>query len=227
MNNQLALSVVILFCIASIFSCAPGEVEVYFPSDFVKDNKVIINGEHNLVDHVGEGTHSFIKIAVGEFSVDVNGKTTKLNTAKGGLLNLNEEEYVIYPIFYTSDFQKENTGLFVPIIVDSVVYLNKNSALLKLPENQQMPLILKEASKPYDSKRIKRQKTGVIGKKDFFAERSWELGIIDEIPDEITVYDKESALKTKLIVAPLFRIQTMLSDDYWSKDLRESAPVSP
>jgi|GEM_PF-2938455 len=229
--KKLVKSIYLVLCISCIYSCAPSEVDVYFPADFVKENEVIINGEHNLADHAGEQAYSSIKIPKGKLSVSINGETKEVSTRKGGLLNLNGEEFVVYSIFYSSNANQKDPG-GIPIVVDSIAYFNKNSVFMRLPEDQRIRQAQKIGMKSYDASKANNFNTGVVRKQDFFAEKGWDLDINDEIPEEMTVRTSgskknASATKTILLRAAVFKLQAMLSDEYWTVDLRESTPVTP
>jgi len=220
MNNQ---SLLLLLALTLLISC---KVEVQFPSAFVSENEVILDGI-NLKDHIAEEeSHSTVEVSSGLVDVSINGETRQVNIKKDGLLNLTEEEYVVMPIMYSTAASTQNS-MNIPLIVDSIVYQPKNSILKQLNKGEFDPKqAIELASKKFNSRRIESFKSGVIQSTDFFVEKCWDYDIGEEVPEEISIRvskNSRNAVETKsmLMQGSLFRVYAMISDEYDIYDLRD------
>jgi len=223
MNHQFLKYAIISFILFCLTSC---KVDVYFPSEFVKKNEVILNGKYNLADYIQETEYSVIEINYGTIEVLINGEEREVNTLEGGMLNLNQEEFVIYPILYSSTTYQKYEGFGFPIVVDSTVYYRRNTLMgditaEQIDKNEE----IKRGYVPYNLRKAKDFKSGVIRSTDFFAEKGWDFDINEDPPKEISIRTNRGRtgdLKSKLISSKMFKILTIVSDEYISVDLRSS-----
>ncbi len=223
MSRQIFKYTLISFILFCLTSC---KVDVYFPSEYVKNNEVILNGKYNLADYVQETEYSVIEINHGTIEVLINGEEREVRTLKGGMLNLNQEEFVIYPILYSSTTYQQYKGFGFPIVVDSTVYYRRNTIMGDVSAEQiDKNKEIKRGYVPYDLRRAKDFKSGVIRSTDFFAEKGWDFDINEEPPKEIKIKTngrRTGDLKSKLVSSKMFKILTIVFDDYISVDLRSS-----
>ena len=182
-----------------------------------------MNGEFNLKDHIGESDYSKIEIKKGNIGVSINGEAKEITTKKGGMLNLNSEEFVIYPIKYSSHASSNSRQHTSSLVIDSTIYYIENPNFVGLDLDQK--LYVDNAIKEYSANGVKRMKTGVIAKTDFFAEEAWDFDIDEEIPEEIKVTRNRNSgdvleHKSKLMSGPMFQVIAILSEEYKTIDLR-------
>ena len=225
MNYQLlkyTILSIILFCLTSC------KVDVYFSSEFVKENEVLLNGKYNLADYTQDTEYSVIEINSGTFEVSINGKEREVYTRQGGMLNLNEEEFVIYPLIYSSISYQRYNGFGFPIVVDSTVYYRRNTLMGEISAEQiDKEKEIKRGYVPYDLRIARTFKTGVIRSTDFFAEKGWDFDINEDPPEKISIRTNSNSgrtgeLKSKLLSSKSFKILTLVSDEFVSADLRSS-----
>lgn len=109
----------------------------------------------------------------------------------GGIINLDNTEYVIYPIEYSSS--KIGIGSMrteTPILIDSfIVFKNREVFGKKVPMSDKklrelMPKIEKNVS---DAHANKTRKFTKVGKDQFYIHKSWDFNLNDNIPETIEV----------------------------------------
>jgi len=225
-------SILIVLIILFLSSCS-SDVSFQFPTDFVKENTVIINDKFDLKDYVSENNYSSIITKGGEVSISINGQITNINTTKGGLINLNKEKFVIFPIYYGKSKFIAYPGSPRPILIDSVLYFNK-----EITRNSDDDLV-KQAKEftdmPFDPLKNKELELSVAKESDLFIEKIWHLDITDEIPEklEVKVERNEDAIfqdddnvrtwRTTIMPTDFFVFYCMMSEDFESRDLRKSS----
>lgn len=110
----------------------------------------------------------------------------------GGIINLDNTEYVIYPIEYSSS--KLSIGAMrneTPIIIDSfIVFKNKEMFGKKVPTSDKkllamMPKIEKNVVSDVDA--TKTHKFTKVGKDQFYIHKSWDFNLNDHIPETIEI----------------------------------------
>jgi len=219
-----------LFILASIFLCScASDANILFPTEFVQNNDVIINGDIDLKEFVGAEEFSSFEVSKGDISVSINGKVTDVNVNKSGLLNLNKEQYVIFPIYYGESFMVSWSGTPRPILIDSVLYYN--SEIASRGVSDLLETANKHADEPYNPEKSKELELVLINEDVMFVEKNWEIDINEEIPDQIEVrVSKESGGSTMNVrtwrrtikKANYFKIYCLLSEDFEATDLTKS-----
>ncbi len=223
-------SICLPFILIFICSCAP-EVTIFYPSDFVKENTVIINNEIDLKDLITEENYSSFVTSAGNVSLSINGEVKKITTQKGGLLNLNKEDFVIFPIYYGNSTFPAWDGAPRPIMIDSVLYYS--NFLEKSSDSTLLAMVDKYTDFPYNPKKSKDLELSKVLKEDFFVEKIWDFDISQDIPEQIEVQVKQNSISiggdnnirsSKRIIrkANFFKVYTLLSEDFNSRDLRDS-----
>lgn len=210
---------VLLIFLFALVSCS-NQVEISFPSNFAKENEVIINNEHNLKDYIQETDYSFIAINKGVTDVMINGKEKSIDILEDGLLNLNEEEFVIFPIIYGMD--NPYYGLMPQsVLIDSTLFYRSTS---KFSEE----FYIKYHLTDYEATGKLKVTNGMasIKKTDLFTRHKWHIGLNDEIPEELEVevksenQDKASGRQYVIRTASAFKLHALLTQDYISIDLK-------
>lgn len=209
-----------------LFSACSKSVDIQFPSKFVKENEVIINNKLNLKDLAGENAYSSFTIENGEIMVSINGQSKTIETSKGGILNLEKSEFVIFPVYYRMGEESFPTsqGLPRPIMIDSMIVYNKK--MLRGSKEEEIIEVASKNNGPYIAEKVNMFELTKVNKSEFFIEKNWEINITDEIPDEISVSvssETQSASVSKYAIKPAseFLVMALFTGEYSIINLRE------
>ena len=206
----------ILFLLVSCSS----KVDITFPTEFVKNNKVVLNGEFNLQDNIQDGKYSTIAIKPGAITVDVNGEVKKFRTVKGGLLNLDERNYMVFPIDYGG--RSQTAGKSNIVFVDSILYFGID--YVGLADSVYNDIAAKAKLLPYHSQRAEKRELSVVNKTDFFAERSWVNSLQDEIAESVEIKNNSanSGVVSHKTIRPIgqFQFYCLTNERFGLFDLR-------
>lgn len=218
------MRLILFIFIISLISCGERTVDIYFPSQFVNENEVIINSDFHLRSDSTEVAYAYVSVPQGKINVSVNGEQQEITTTKGGILNLNKEEFVIFPIIYGTVNSMDILPIYV--MVDSTVYYKETSKYNEkfFRENLENG---KESSNKINTMNgdlalIK------IGKDDFFTEHNWDVSLLEEIPEEVKVYgDAGQAGAVMRVVrgSTFFQVYALMSGEYKSFSMREPEVV--
>lgn len=186
------------FFILLLTSCS-SKVDIFFPSKFVNDNEVMINEKFNLKDYVTNNEYSKVNLSNGEIHISINGIKSSFETDEGGLLNLEGNEFVIFPVYYQLGDQQwpSSDGMPRPILVDSFVFYN-NKMFHNLPKETYINIALANDKKKFDPTTAKNFETTKINKGDFFIEKVWEINLDEIIAENISV--NTSSETTSMII---------------------------
>lgn len=203
---------VLLFSALCILNgCINESVSVIVNSDFIEKNNILIDGDKVIHDDTAK-RYQKILIKPGDHKVSINGgKEKQFNVGKkGGLLNLDEQEYVLMPIHYQTKESIMSSSRPIPVIFDSLVVLHKNSSMDQ-----------EEIIKSLSNKTLKGTAMYCggekYGKDKLFINKKWHYGIDEEIPSEINgkrPQGWELEVRTKLMDANLFFLFAKVSEEY-------------
>ncbi len=206
----------------TLLSCS-SEVEIFYPSNYVKENTVIINDDINLKDRVGSESYSSVMVSNGEVNVLINDVAKSFDTRRGGMLNLNSEEFVIFPVIYGSN---AIAGTIMPhsVVIDSTIYFKDQRGF-----NEDFFLMhhVKDGSDPDVFKLTNAMSS--IGSETFFQEKRWDININQEIPEEIREKQNKDIIggptgsRMVLRSGDVFKLYTMLTDEYKAIDMRSDS----
>lgn len=139
----------------------------------------------------------------------------------GGIINLDNTEYVIYGIEYSSS--KMGIGSMkseTPILIDSfIVFKNKEVFGKKIPMSDEklltmMPKIEKNVSDA-DAKKINTFTK--VGKDQFYIHKSWDYNLNDQIPETIEIKGVGgSTIKYSAMRADYFLLSLYLGNTEYS-----------
>lgn len=211
-KTKILCDFVLLFSsLCILIGCSNEPVSVIVNSDFIEKNNILIDGVKVRHDETAK-RYQKILIKPGDHKVSINGgKEKQFNVSKmGGLLNLDEQEYVLMPIHYQTKESITTSSRPIPVIFDSLVALHKN-----LGTDQEK--IIKFLS----NKRFKGSAMYCggekYGKDELFINKKWHYGIDEEIPSEINEERPqgwELEVRTKLMEANLFFLLAKISEEY-------------
>jgi hypothetical protein len=195
---KIALSLMLL---SFLFSCTKSKAKIYFNNEFLSKNKVIIDDTVSLKTNAGKSKFDFISLAIGEHSVKINnGNPMKFNAVDDGILNIAQQEFVIFSIkFSTEDEDNHVFSRPTPIIIDDFVVVNDDSAHHKNNPLQATDSFYKANAKDdkvYNPQDEKVRDLTKVPKTVLFIEKSWDYAIDEKIPETIQVYNKKKKAKT-------------------------------
>jgi hypothetical protein len=200
------------------------------------NHKILVDGK-TLFNLKGDTTIA-VKLTPGRHFLQVNDSAKRefVVPEKGGLVNLNNQEYVVYEIKYTSGgtspgLDMDPFRMKSAILIDSFVIIPKtrstpaDSALRAL-----IPKLMKKqstANASLSNENVRGLK--LIGKDQFFIEKFWDYSMTDSIPETIEIQTSkysignDSRTKTSIVRSGIFLMSVLLSDqdEYIVKSLHE------
>ncbi|MGC4100154.1 hypothetical protein [Ferruginibacter sp.] len=235
-----------LLCIIVLASCSSDPVKVVIDKKDLATGKITIDGkeQYNFKDSVitvtlKPGKHSFVlnNDPVKDFTVG----------EKGGLLNLDNQEYVAYEIEYAEQssekkFSLNSMTVKAMVLIDSFIILPKGAfgrqsdssirnllPKLKEAKNGNYYFSMSPNGNDYD---VNESIHGVkkFGKDKLYIERFWDYSLGEKIPESLTITTQKNAIsfgassttRTSIIHAPLFSLMARLSpDEYLVKTIAE------
>lgn len=186
------------------------DVNVYVNSEFIGNNKVVIDDTLILKKNDCTNTYCMFILKSGEHTLSINNTKVKLEIGnKGGILNVDHQDFVIFPIRYSS---KNNTianaivNIDLPIIIDSLIIYEKT---LAPNQTDLVELLNKKSFREF----VNIDKIQKINKDQLFINKTWDYDMYENSPDTIeSQYVAED--KKKIAKAELFLIYAKLSDEY-------------
>jgi hypothetical protein len=210
-----------ILLLAWLISCnTKKDVDVLVNSSFIKANNVIVDDTIDLKKFASKDSFTIIPFKSGEHKLSVNKKVLKNFTVgtKGGILNLDHQAYVIFPIKYKTDNDVLGNASFMsglPIIIDSTVIYQKT-----LAKNQTELISLLKSPNFKDMITNSHVK---IEKDQLFIDKDWDYGINEKIPDTIiTSTEMVVQFKKKIDYTYTFLAYAFLSDDYNIEKITET-----
>jgi hypothetical protein len=230
------------FLIIFLASCSSTPVKVFIDKKDLSsgkisiDSKQVYNFKNSVIDiDLMPGKHSFI----------LNNDPSKDFTVgeNGGLLNLDNQEYVAYEVEY-SEQNNNNNGinfntlrLKAIVLIDSFVIIPKSGMglypdsslrkiLPKLQESVNGNYFFSGGGTQGDSYDTNESIQGIkkFGKGKLYIERFWDYSIGEKIPQTLTVtttkssisFGNSSTTRNAVIHVPLFLLSARLSPDEYS-----------
>jgi hypothetical protein len=235
-----------LVLIIAFASCSSDPVKIVVDKKDLTTGKITIDGKqtYNFKDSVVSfelmpGKHSFV----------LNNEAPKEFTVgeQGGLLNLDNQEYVAYEIEYAeqnsnSNFSMNSMSMKAMVMIDSFIIIPKagfgrqaDSSLrkvlpdLKAAKNGNFFFRFKGEGNPYDTDQsvhgLKK-----FGKDQLYIERYWDYTLGEEVPQTLTIMTKKNSIsfgsssttRTSIMHAPIFLLMARLSpEEYTIKSIAE------
>lgn len=215
----------IITCIAILASgCSvePVEVVIDRSAEDGVASTIVIDGKVTL--HFKGDSTTAIQLEPGNHYVQVNDSTRQeFNvTSKGGILNLSNNDYVIFDVRYTDDKKKKLDIDMMrqrsSVLIDSFLVVPKQ---YRKPSNAQLKNIVEKLQRndlsqnsdgePYRSGLKK------VGKGQLFIPKTWDYNMTDSIPEVLSVEagGKNShtiALRKTILREKLFLYNILFSD---------------
>jgi hypothetical protein len=161
-----------------------------------------------------------IHLLVGEHTLKAKNVDQKFTVKKeGGIINLDNTEYVIYPVEYSTSGKSPFGGLKNggPILIDSFIIFKNREVLGKViptSDKQLMTLLpkLEENEKnPVETEKAQFMK---LGKNQFYIHKFWDYNMNDVIPETIeTKGISGTVVKYSVMRANYFLLSLFLGND--------------
>ena len=206
------IAVYLLISLVFLAACTKKKVnvDVYVNFQFIRSNKVII--DDTLILRKDDCANQFCKFVLksGEHTLSINNTKETLKIGKlGGILNIAHQDFVIFPIKYSSPDNAIADAVFttdMPIIIDSLIVYEKNVA-----RNQDD--LIEFLKKPEAKEILSNSKLEKFGKDQLFINKSWDYGMYEELPKTIESKYVATHIR-KVIDAKLFLIYAKFNDEY-------------
>jgi len=225
----------LLFCAFSLlflFSCSTEnkKLNILIDAHYGKAVKLIFDGKDTLT--IARDTSLLYSTTEGVHKVSVNDSTAKEFTVgeKGGLLNLNNREFVAYEIKYVSqDNSRANFADFNDFVLKSTILIDSfvvvpNGLLSKADSSIRQILPKLRESGTYYSGGIHESDDAFHGLKKFgknklFVDKFWDYDLFDEIPQTISVQTSKYAVgNTSATRSSILPVNTFLIYAFLNKD---------
>lgn len=163
------------------------------PMDIVIDDSIKI--------HLVSDTSLDLRLLVGEHVLKAKGLSKTFEVEKeGGIINLDNTEYVLYGIEYATGKTNIFGGMHseLPILIDSfIVFKNREVLGKKVPVSdksllEKLPMIEKNVSAPGEKGKAHFTK---VGKDQFYIPKFWDYNLNDEIPETIEIKGPSGIVK--------------------------------
>jgi hypothetical protein len=201
--------------VSVLISCSKSKRSVAYNASYCKEHVVKIDDTLTLKSDSKDGYAKF-ELNGGEHTLTIDGgKPTTFEVDKNGILNIANEEFVIFPIEFT--IGKKNPllgGTFgMPnwIIIDSFAVGNKR--FLGSAEKTKKDRVLK-AGKGREDNELQ-----LTEKSQLYINEAWDIGLADETPENVKEYVRKgttsaSVYRKKVIEAQTFLIYAMVAGSY-------------
>jgi hypothetical protein len=227
-------TLVIIVLLLSSCKTEPVDVVIDRMTDDSSVAKIVIDGKITL-RFTGDSTTA-IKLKPGSHFVQVNDSAKQHFEVgeKGGILNLSREEYVVYPIKYTSggsnSYSTDIYSMHGPssaILIDSFVITSKT---LNPISADRFRNIAKELTDGPDSTRFPNPTSlHKIGKGKLFIDKAWDYSMTDSIPETVEIRSSSSynlntsTVRTSILRSRSFLFAVLLTeqDEFVVKSLSE------
>jgi hypothetical protein len=209
-----------LLIIAVLLGCnGKRNVDIVVNGDYVRKNNVVIDDSIDLGKIASKDSFIVFTLKPGVHKLSVNkDKTENFRVGKfGGILNVDHQAYVIFPIKYEVEKNILSNSTFqvgLPILIDSTIIYQKI-----LAKNQKDLLTVLKNPNIEDLTSNSHLK---IEKDQLFINRFWDYGINEEIPETINVSAGMSVnYKRKIAYTYTFLAYAFLSDEYIIEKISE------
>lgn len=235
MSTLFSISV-FLFSLILLSSCGgesfTGPVKIAINKRAEKPIKIVIDGKETF--NVKSDTTFAWTLSQGKHTVSVDDSTAREFTVgkRGGLLNLDDRDFVVYEIRYTSQDPSAIKGFDInsmivksTILIDSFIIVpkgplsNADSSLRKiLPDLQKSKNGTYYAGYKGENEEAFHGLTR-IGKGKLFIDKFWDYNLADEIPETLTIQTSKysvgnvSATRSSIMVADYFLIYAIMNQE--------------
>jgi hypothetical protein len=195
-------------------SCSSKKRSVAYNVAFCKEHVVKIDDTLTLISDTRD-RYAKLVLMGGEHSLSIDGgKPTTFDVDDNGILNLANEEFVIFPLEYYIGRRGSTASTLRPnsIVIDSFA-VGSQFFLGMYADKLKKRYILEDSKGSADSELKKTDKD------QLYISEAWEIGLADEAPRSVKEYvdkDKTSAstYRTKVVEAKSFLLYALETREY-------------
>ena len=201
--------------VSLLISCSKSKRSVAYNASYSKEHVVKIDDTLTLKPD-SKDSYAKLELYDGKHTLSIDGgKAQPFEVDKNGILNIANEEFVIFPIEFT--IGKKNPllgGTFgMPnwIIIDSFAVGNKR--FLGSAEKTKKDRVLKAGKGKEDNE------LQLTDKSQLYINEAWDIGIADETPENVKEYVSKgttsaSVYRKKVIEAKTFLLYSIATGSY-------------
>jgi hypothetical protein len=202
--------------VSVLISCSEKKRSVAYNASYCKEHVVKIDDTMTLKSD-SKDRYAKLKLNGGEHTLSIDGgKPKTFEVDKNGILNIANEEFVVFPIEFT--IGKKNpllAGTFgMPnwIVIDSFAVGNKNF-LGRSVDKIKKDRILNSGKGTEDNE------LQLTEKSQLYINETWDIGIADETPENVQEYVSKntksaSVYRKKVIEAKTFLLYSIATGSY-------------
>ena len=195
-------------------SCTSKKRSVAYNAAFCKEHVVKIDDTLTLTSDTRD-RYAKLVLMGGEHSLSIDGgKPTTFDVDDNGILNLANEEFVIFPLEYYIGRRGSTASTLRPnsIVIDSFA-VGSQFFLGMYADKLNKRYILEDSKGSADSELKKTDKD------QLYISEAWEIGLADEAPRSVKEYvDKDrtsaSTFRTKVVEAKSFLLYALETREY-------------
>lgn len=214
----------LLLAVVALAACGSKQKAVVVLDKSSADNLPMdITIDDTMKIHLVSDTCFDLNLLEGEHVLKSKNQTQSFKVKEGGgIINLDNTEYVVYPIEYSSS--KLGIGSMrseTPVLIDSfIVFKNREVFGKKVPMSdkkllEMMPKIEGNVVSDVDAK--KTHKFTKVGKGQFYIHKSWDFNLNDHIPETIEIKGVgSSTMKYAAMRADYFLLSLYLGNTEYS-----------
>lgn len=184
----------VVFCLSS---CSSKNHEIIIDSKYLNDNTVIIDDSIHITNKVQEAFFEKILLKSGTHSLSINGKVIGIEISENGLLNLNHQQYIIFPVRYKSSESVGMRSFDLPLIVgDTLIiysYAKNQSRLEESLKNTRSSFL------------FSKDRITLSSIKNTFIPQTWDYTIAT-LPSKITDSYDSKDVKVILEVSDFYKL---------------------
>ena len=184
----------IVFCLSN---CSNKNHEIIIDSKFLNDNSLVIDDSITVVNKVQKAFFENILLKSGNHSLSINGKETNFEITKNGLLNLNHQQFIVFPIRYENSESISMRSFDLPLIVgDTLIiysYTKNQSQLEKSLKNTRSSFL------------FSKDRITLTSIKNTFIPKTWDY-TISTLPDKISDRYESKDVKVILEVSDFYKL---------------------
>lgn len=200
--------------VSLLTSCSSKKRSVAYNAAFCKEHIVKIDDTLTLTSDTRD-RYAKLVLMGGEHSLSIDGgKPTTFDVDDNGILNLANEEFVIFPLEYYIGRRGSTASTLRPnsIVIDS--FAVGSQFFLGMYANKLNKRYILEDSKGSADSELKK-----TDKDQLYIREAWEIGLADEAPRSVKEYvDKDrtsaSTFRTKVVEAKSFLLYALETREY-------------
>lgn len=193
--------------VSLLMSCSSKKRSVAYNASFCKEHVVKIDDTLTLRS---DGKDQFAKLQLngGEHTLTIDGgKAQTFDVDKNGILNIANEEFVIFPIEFTlgkrHPLLRETFGMPNWIVIDSFAVGNERFLGKRVAKTKRDRIL--NAGKGTEQSELQ-----LTEKSQLYINEMWDIGIADETPESVKEYVRKGAKQASAYRKKVYDAKTFL-----------------